>query len=131
MYNRYAKKRGINFTALLILELLYDAHHDSTATPYTQKALCEQLLLPKQLVNGFINNFREDGYIELTEARDRRNKIIRLTDAGLAYVNTANAPMDAAEESAWETFSDEEIATFTAALEKYRQAIQVALGDCP
>ncbi|MCL2363641.1 MAG: MarR family transcriptional regulator [Defluviitaleaceae bacterium] len=128
LFNAYAKKQGINFTALLILELLTEAAHDSAAPPYTQKALCEKLVLPKQLVNALINTFREQGYVELREARDRRNKEIRLTISGQAYAKSIIEPLDAADEQAWQTFNDNELAIFAAALEKYERTMMALLG---
>ncbi|MCL2188589.1 MAG: MarR family transcriptional regulator [Defluviitaleaceae bacterium] len=117
-YNRYARKMGINFTAMLVLELLCSAQ-----ASYTQTALCEQLALPKQIVNAIINTFREQGYVELREARDRRNKEIRLTEKGKSYALEISKPLDSADESAWKDFTDEEAAIFMRALEKYERAL--------
>ena len=126
-FNLYAKKMGINFTALLILELLSEAAEDPDAAPYTQKALCEKLMLPKQIVNGMINTFREQGYVDLREARDRRNKEIRLTESGQAYARSIIAPLDAADEQAWQAFDDDELIIFAAALEKYERVMMALL----
>ena len=127
-FNLYAKKMGINFTAMLILELLCEAAEDPAIPPYTQKILCEKLMLPKQIVNAMINTFREQGYVELREARDRRNKEIRLTESGQAYAKSVVEPLDAADEQAWQAFDDKEIQIFSAALEKYERTMTELLA---
>ena len=117
-YSRYARKMGINFTLLLILELLLESDTD-----YTQKALCEKLLLPKQLVNTLIKSLWEQKYVELREASDRRNKNIHLTPAGRAYAQSIIHPFDEAEEHAWRSFTDEEMVVFANAIEKYERVL--------
>ena len=122
-YNQYARKTGVNFTALVVLELL-----NSAAVPYTQKALCEHLAVPKQFMNAIINNFREQGYVVLNEARDRRNKEIHLTESGKVYFNKVSKPVNDADDAAWLSFNEEELAIFIRALEKYERALAMGLN---
>jgi DNA-binding MarR family transcriptional regulator len=122
LYNQWAKNLGINITTLFVLELL--AESDEL---YTQKNICEKLLLPKQFVNAIITSFWKQGYVELKEAHDRRNKNIHLTPKGRAYAESILKSFEAAEEHAWDSFTDTELADFTAALEKYEKAMMLRM----
>jgi len=123
LYNRFAKQSGLNFTAILVLESL-----EEPGVNYTQKALCEKLALPKQYINGIISTFWEKGYVELKEAKDRRNKTIHLTEKGEAYSKAISKPLEDAEDAAWAAFTDEEMVVFTNALEKYERKLAEALS---
>jgi len=122
LVGQYAKNMGINITTLFVLELL--AEEDGL---YTQKILCEKLMLPKQLVYSVIKTFWEQGYVELTEAKDRRHKNIRLTTSGKAYAESILVPFHSADERAWDTFTDAELTAITMALEKYEKAMEANL----
>jgi len=119
LINQYAKNAGENITTILVLDMLADEKE-----LYTQKEICEKLMLPKQLVNLTIKTFWEQGYVELKEAKDRRNKKIHLTESGKVYAESVLMPFQAADEHAWSTFTDVELAAFTAALEKYERAME-------
>ena len=121
-FNSYAKSRGLNFPTVLILQLL----HDSTEV-YTQKDICEKLGLPKQLVFSIIKPFWEQGYVELREAKDRRNKDVIITEKGMAYAVSVLKPLEDAEESAWANFSDDEVVTFVRTMGEYVEAFGYAL----
>jgi len=126
LFNQYAKKSGANLTTILVLDMLAEGNE-----PHTQKEICEQLMLPKQLVNIIIKTFWEQGYVELKEAKDRRNKKIHLTESGKVYAESILAPFQAAEERALGTFTDTELGIFAAALEKYEKAMEENLLDFP
>jgi len=123
LFNQYAKAKGLNFTSLIILEFIYDAKNEL----YTQKDLCEKLALPKQLVNAIVKIFWEQGYVELKEAKDRRNKNIILTEKGHAYATEIITALYAAEDKAWECFTHDEIITFVNSLEKYEKSFEKTL----
>jgi len=116
---------GVNFVTILALQLLYES-----ARLYTQKEVCEKLGLPKQFINSVVKSLWEQGYVQLKEARDRRNKKIILTDAGKDYAVLVLKPLDDAETAAWEGFSDEDLVTFTGTMERYTKALGEALR-CP
>ena len=122
LVGQYAKDMGINITTLFVLEMLAEE-----GGVYTQKALCERLMLPKQLVNSVIKTFWEQGYVELKEAKDRRHKNIRLTDSGKAYAESILVPFHLADERAWDMVTDLELVAVTAALETYERAMEANL----
>ena len=69
-----------------------------------QSEICERLSATKQTVSAIIKKFWKQGYLSLTESEiDRRNKIVRFTEAGRAYAGkiippAANAEIDAMAE---------------------------------
>jgi DNA-binding MarR family transcriptional regulator len=122
LYDLYAKSKGLNFASILILQLLYEADQ-----VYTQKDICEKLNLPKQFVNSIIKSFWEQGFVELIEATDRRNKEINLTVFGSEYAFSVLKPLEDVENLVWDSFSPEEIALLTPLLDRYIEFFEVAL----
>jgi len=122
LYDGYAKSVGLNYAAISILELLLE--NDKT---YTQKDICEKLDLPKQFVHSIISGFYEQGYISFEEAKDRRNKIILVTDSGKDYAKSVLSPLNDAEEAAWSSLSSEELGYLDAILKDFCKAFSSAL----
>ena len=124
LLNMYAKSFGLNFTTMLVLDILYEAE-----MPYTQKDICEKLVIPKQFVNSIITSFWEQGFVELKEAKDRRHKNIFLTEKGKEYAEKILHFLDEAENKVWESFTDEEIVTFINYMEKYEKSFELNLKN--
>jgi DNA-binding MarR family transcriptional regulator len=122
LYTLYAKSVGLSFIAILVLEYLCDS-----SETHTQKAICEKLELHKQYINSIIKSFWEQSYVELKEAKDRRNKEIILTSTGKIYAEKILKPLQEADEKAWESFTDEELAVLANALKKYEQSFESIL----
>jgi DNA-binding MarR family transcriptional regulator len=124
LYGFYAKSAGLNFTAIIILELLSDF-----SVVYTQKEVCEKLGLPKQLVNIIVKSLWEQGYVKLKEAKDRRNKDIIVTSEGRKYILGIVKPLEKLESIAWKNFTDGEILNYAETTKKYASAFENALKD--
>jgi len=123
LYDTYAKSVGLNFTTILVLELLHDSQE-----PLTQKDICEILSLPKQVINLIIKWLWEEGYVRLQEAQDRRIKQIILTGSGREYIERTIGPLKEAEEKAWESFSDEEMAALSGIMERFIGVLESLLS---
>lgn len=96
VYEKLAKRQGLTSSALFVLHMLYEYQDQCT-----QRLICEKLLYPKQTVNTILNSFAKQGYIQKeTVALDKRNKYIRLTEAGRKYAGSVLAPMFHMEETA-------------------------------
>jgi DNA-binding MarR family transcriptional regulator len=96
---------------------------------YTQKDICEKLGLPKQLVFSIIKPFWEQGYVELREAKDRRNKEVIITEKGMEYAVSILQPLEDAEANAWANFSDEELIKFVGTMSAYITAFEKNLRN--
>lgn len=96
VYDRYARKHRLTARELFVLDILW-----FTPEGCLQTEICERLSATKQTISAIIRKFLQNGYVTLTESKiDRRNKIVRLTEAGIAYTEkiippAANAEIDA------------------------------------
>lgn len=76
---RWIKKLGLNYNSYAVLYSLASADDFKT----TQKQICEDWMLPKQTVFNVCKEFRERGWIELTDSpNDKRERILHLTPLG-------------------------------------------------
>jgi DNA-binding MarR family transcriptional regulator len=75
----------------------------------TQNEICGRTFQSKQTVSLIVKNLLRDGHAELAEnAADRRNKIVRLTDAGRAFAEEPVRHITDAEDTAMSMLAPEE-----------------------
>lgn len=117
VYEEYAKSVGLSYTGLCVLHLIY------SDKIYTQKAIAEQLFLPKQTVNTVVSNFCKKGILELNELLDdRRHKTIHITEKGKALINDIMPQLEQAELYGLEQLSDIEREQFITYMERFAKA---------
>ena len=98
-YELYARKHGLTAKELFVLDIIWFAPDGCM-----QSDISERLSATKQTFSAIIKKFWKQGYISLTESEtDRRNKIVRFTEAGMEYTRkiippAANAEIDAMAE---------------------------------
>mgnify|MGYP000767217121 FL=1 len=98
-YELYARKYNLTAKELFVLDIVWFSPDGCL-----QSEICERLSATKQTISAIIKKFWKLGYISLTESEiDRRNKIVRFTDAGKEYAAkmippAANAEIDAMAE---------------------------------
>ena len=115
LYGDYARSKGLTFMSFNVLDII--CHNEGTCT---QKRICEETQYPKQSVNLIIRGFLEKGYVELKELpADRRNKLIRLTPAGLAWAEEILGPVRSAERAADAELTSAEWGSVLRLLERY------------
>lgn len=116
IYEEYAKSVGMNYTSLLILNLISMEGDRGCA----QKQMAEQIFIPKQTINNVITGFYRQGYVELHEnENDRREKTVRLTDAGKKYAAEMIPVLDAALDQAMDQFTEDEKQLFFSLMKRY------------
>ena len=94
LYEYYARKNGLQGKSLLILTCLY-----YTKDGITQNTICEKTYSTKQVVSAAMKTFKEKGYIYFEEReKDRREKVVRLTEKGYLYASKILDPLREAEE---------------------------------
>lgn len=104
LYDEYAKSNGILMKTFLVLNVLFYA-----GDGMTQKEICERTFQSKQTVSLIIKNLANEGYVTLSEnADDKRNKTIRMTDAGRGYAERPIRHITQAEDTAMSMFTPEE-----------------------
>ena len=125
LYEQYAKKFGLTYMSLTVLECIYD-----NKEACTQKIIAETTRYPKQSVNLIIKSFYEQGYIKLAEiASDRRNKKIVLTKKGNAYLDKIILPLWKIDETATETIANDDRETFLKCIDLYEKSFRLQIEN--
>ena len=105
-YELYARRFGLTAKELFVLDIIWFAPDGCM-----QSEICERLSATKQTVSAIIKKFWKLGYLSLTESEvDRRNKIVRFTEAGVEYTKKIIPPAANAEIDAMAELSGEDIA---------------------
>lgn len=92
-YELCARKHCLTSKELFVLDIIWFAPDGCL-----QSEICERLSATKQTVSAIIKKFWKMGYLSLTESEtDRRNKIVRFTEAGRAYAEKIIPPAAKAE----------------------------------
>lgn len=104
-YELHARKHNLTSKELFVLDIIWFAEDGCL-----QSEICERLSATKQTVSAIIKKFWKLGYISLTEAEnDRRNKIVRFTDAGRKYAKNIIPPAASAEIDAMAELDEKDI----------------------
>lgn len=104
-YELHARKHGLTAKEEFVLDILWFSPEGCL-----QSEICERLSATKQTVSAIIKKFWKQGYVSLTESEtDRRNKIVRFTDAGQAYAKNIIPPAASAEIDAMAELAEEDI----------------------
>lgn len=105
-YEMYARRYSLTAKELFVLFIIWSAPDGCL-----QSDICSRLSATKQTVSGIVKKFWKRGYLSLTESEtDRRNKIIRFTEAGMEYAQRLIPPPTNAEIDAMMELDDKDIA---------------------
>ena len=94
LYDEYAKRNGMMMKTLLVVNVLFYAKDGMT-----QKEICQRTFQSKQTVNLIIKNLLPE---------NKRNKLVRMTDAGRAYCEKVVRHITRAEDTAMSMFTPEQ-----------------------
>lgn len=104
-YELHARKHSLTAKELFVLDIIWFAPDGCM-----QSEICDRLSATKQTVSMIIKKFWKLGYLSLTESTtDRRNKIIRFTEAGKEYAKKIIPPAAKAEIDAMAKMSGDDI----------------------
>lgn len=104
LYDEYAKRNGMLMKTLLVVNVLFYAKDGMTQTE-----ICRRTFQSKQTVNLIIKNLLSDNYVTVTEVpENKRNKIVRMTEAGRAYCEKVVRHITWAEDTAMSMLMPEE-----------------------
>lgn len=121
LYCKWAEHFGLNYTTLMVLYGL-DVHGSMT-----QKNICDFYGFSKQTVNGIVHDLINDGYVVLeTSTKDKREKLVILTDEGKAYAKKLLTPLYQAEQFAISTIGDEKFMQMLDTIDIFN----ILLGKC-
>lgn len=104
-YEMHARKHNLTAKELFVLDIIWFAPDGCM-----QSEICDRLSATKQTVSMIIKKFWKLGYLSLTESTtDRRNKIVRFTEAGKEYAKKIIPPAAKAEIDAMAKMSGDDI----------------------
>lgn len=107
-YAAWTRENNVNYHEMLIFYSLRDKDN------CTQKQICDSYMIPKQSVNNVICTLKKEGYLELTpDEKNRREKILKLTESGKKYAREIMGPLFELEEKAIQEMGKENIHVMT------------------
>lgn len=128
-YELYARRYDLTAKELFVLFLIWSAPDGCL-----QSEICTRLSATKQTISGIVKKFWKLDYLSLTESEtDRRNKIIRLTEAGKEYTDRIIAPPTEAEIDAMMELDDKDIADLVRITTQFSQYMKEkfdAIKEC-
>lgn len=119
LYRAAARGFGLSDCAFWVLYALREADR-----PLTQSDVCAAVYQPKQTVHSALKKLMAEGYLQLTEGRDRRSKHLVLTEQGEALIRRTVDPVMAAETAAMNTMTETEQTQFLALCRRYNAALR-------
>lgn len=126
VYHNYAKKCGVSDMAFWILYSISENDGE-----FTQRELCNDWYFAPQTVNSALKDLEKRDIIFLEQApENRKNKRIKLTETGKAFVDEIIAPLIKAECESFETLS-EECDVMLTATQKYVSALKEHVDELP
>ena len=104
LYDEYAKRHGMMMKTLLVVNVLFYAQDGMTPTE-----ICRRTFQSKQTVSLIVKNLMAQNYVAVAESpENRRNKIVRMTEAGRAWCGKVVRHITQAEDTAMSMFTPEE-----------------------
>ena len=104
LYDEYAKRHGMLMKTLLVVNVLFYSEEGMTQTE-----ICRRTFQSKQTVKLIIKNLLQENYVTVAEVpENKRNKIVRMTEAGRGYCEKVVRHITWAEDTAMSMFTPEE-----------------------
>lgn len=125
IYYEWCQKKGISYSLLQILDLLYEYPVGVEA-----KFISETMFIYKQTLTGLLKQLHNNGYIKTEkDIIDKRRKLISLTDKGTIYVESILNDLYKKEDLVFNCLNDEEKITFNKLYKKIVTNLQKELGE--
>lgn len=128
IYHNYAKTCGLSDTAFLVLYSLCTLPDDRKS--YTQSEFCADWFYSKQTVNSAMKKLEQAGLIQLEPvAGQKKNKQIRLTDAGASLSESMITPLIWAEDHALLDMDEQVRTQLSLHLRQYNALLRSHIGQ--
>lgn len=115
IYHQAAVRQGISDNEFWVWYTLFVMGEE-----YSQQDICDMWSLPKQTVNSVVMNMVKKELVKLETVPGTRNrKLLRMTDAGKQYVESAVRPVFEAEYRTFARLTEEERQRCVLLLGKY------------
>ena len=104
LYSKYAQAANISYQEFIFFIAAYNKEGQ------TQKEICECYSIHKQTLNSTVKRLLVQGYIYMeTSPKDKREKIIFLSETGKEYAHRLLAPLCEIEMSVYGMIGDEKL----------------------
>lgn len=126
LYTQWCAKENVNFYRQLVLYAL--ASH----APTTQKKIADYTGLSKQTVATVMRALKSEGLVSLSAgSRDRREKAVRLTEAGTLYAERVLGPLYALENRVFRIMGEDRIRQMLDAVSLFNAVFEKEMQDEP
>lgn len=118
-YAAWCSANGLNYYVMLVFySLIYDKLR-------TQKEICDAYRIPKQSLNNVITTLHREGYLELVPGeKNRREKILMLTEKGQAYAEEKMSSLKDMEEESIRLMGEEDMKTMIRLSARYSEILE-------
>ena len=125
VYRRWTRREGMSIALFHVLSRL--SHRDETGASPSE--LADDYLIPRQTMTGIVESLSRDGLVTVEpDPADGRRKLLRLSEAGHAYVGRHLGRIHEQEVSAYLSLGEDERAQLGALMRKYVAALEGAVG---
>ncbi len=119
LYTQWCAAQNVNYYRQLVLYAL-EAH-----APTTQKKIADDTGLSKQTVATVMRALKTEGLVDLSAGSgDRREKTVRLTEAGTEYAKNALGSLHALEDRVFEILGEDRIRQMLDAVSLFNTVFQ-------
>ena len=114
LYSKWAKNHSVSSYVSNIMYMLRAVGINK------QKDIADIYGMPKQTVNTVIAELHKKGYIRLIpDEKDKRSKVIELTDEGIKYADSIVEPLLICEKKVLEQMGEERVEMLVVTLTQY------------
>lgn len=124
IYRQVAANAGISEMGFWILYSICQ-----TQQPLMQSAFADEHFYPRQTVNSAVNRLVHHGLVELTNSPHQRGKLVKLTDAGHAFVRQWVTPVLEADNQVFNRLSASEQQLLIRVMDSQNASLQKQLND--
>ena len=118
LYHQSSLKFDISDSVSIVLYSIYDAGGECLLCDIYKNSG-----ISKQTINSAVRNLESDGIVHLEQHTGRYKKLV-LTENGKDFVQQTVAKLYQAEQAAFDSWSEEEIGTYIALMEKYNNCFR-------
>ena len=124
-YDKIAASYGVTSNVMNILTLLC-----KNREPMTQNELSQELYLSRQTITSVVDSLERQGLVTRSiSEKDRRSRVVCLTDEGRSFGRKLGRAMRKMEMDAFGMFSTEELRAFVYGMEKLSQGLDHVLEN--
>lgn len=120
----WAKRNQVNYLELMVLRQLRQKG------ACTQKDIRRAYALPKQTVNNAVRALSRSGYLMLSRTeKDKRQRILQLTEAGISYADEKLGLLEQVEEAVLNRMGREAFYQMSQLVQDYSRILEIEMSS--